>query len=232
MDREELKGYLESGLSLDDIASRVSRSPSTVSYWLKNHGLVANGSAKFGPKARPHREVLASLVADGSSVPDIARMLGCTPSITRRWLRAYDLQTRQERNRALATAACAEGKRHVELVCRHHGPAIHVVEGRGSYRCTRCRAARVADYRRKLKRRLIAEAGGACILCGYHRCDAGLQFHHLDPQAKSFHLSLRGITRSMDRLRAEARKCVLLCATCHAEVEAGVASVPIVTVTR
>jgi hypothetical protein len=31
---------------------------------------------------------------------------------------------------------------------------------------------------------------------------------------------VRGITRSLARLRAEAAKCVLLCANCHAEVEA------------
>jgi hypothetical protein len=40
-----------------------------------------------------------------------------------------------------------------------------------------------------------------------------------------FHLSLRGVTRSLEKLREEARKCVLLCATCHAEVEAGYASI-------
>ena len=30
-----------------------------------------------------------------------------------------------------------------------------------------------------------------------------------------------GVTLSLDSLRAEARKCVLLCSNCHAEVEAG-----------
>jgi hypothetical protein len=29
---------------------------------------------------------------------------------------------------------------------------------------------------------------------------------------------------ALERLRAEARKCVLLCANCHAEVEAGMVS--------
>lgn len=35
------------------------------------------------------------------------------------------------------------------------------------------------------------------------------------------------MTRSIERAREEAAKCVLLCANCHAEVEAGVRSLPL-----
>ena len=41
-------------------------------------------------------------------------------------------------------------------------------------------------------------------------------------RTKNFSLSHEGVTRSLERAREEARKCVLLCANCHAEVEAGV----------
>jgi hypothetical protein len=37
---------------------------------------------------------------------------------------------------------------------------------------------------------------------------------------------MRGHIRSFDKLLAEARKCVLLCANCHAEVERGVSAIP------
>jgi hypothetical protein len=43
---------------------------------------------------------------------------------------------------------------------------------------------------------------------------------------KSFALSRDGVTRSLAAARAEARKCVLLCSNCHAEVEAGAAHLP------
>jgi hypothetical protein len=75
------------------------------------------------------------------------------------------------------------------------------------------------------KRRLVAEAGGRCQLCGYDRCMAALEFHHLDPKAKSFSLSMRGVARAFEELRKEANKCVLLCANCHAEVEAGYSTI-------
>lgn len=68
----------------------------------------------------------------------------------------------------------------------------------------------------------MAEAGGACRQCGYDRSAAALHFHHLDPSTKAFSIAAAGMTRSLERARAESAKCVLLCANCHAEVEAGV----------
>jgi 5-methylcytosine-specific restriction endonuclease McrA len=79
--------------------------------------------------------------------------------------------------------------------------------------------------KRAVKRTLVEEAGGACGLCGYDRSVGALQFHHLDPKSKAFSLSHRGVTLSLEAARAEAAKCVLLCANCHAEVEGGIATV-------
>ncbi len=84
---------------------------------------------------------------------------------------------------------------------------------------------RVSAWRRRTKAMLVEEAGGCCQICSYAKHQAAMQFHHLDPSQKSFALSLRGITRSIDALRREAKKCVLLCANCHAMVEVGAARV-------
>jgi 5-methylcytosine-specific restriction endonuclease McrA len=109
----------------------------------------------------------------------------------------------------------------MDMECQCHGTAEFVLEGRGYYRCTRCRVEAVTRRRRKLKATLVEEAGGSCRLCGYSRYVGALEFHHLDPSQKAFGLSLGGMTRSLARARAEARKCVLLCSNCHAEVEGG-----------
>ena len=76
-----------------------------------------------------------------------------------------------------------------------------------------------------MKQILVAESGGCCRRCGFAEHPAALQFHHVDPATKSFSLSVQGVTRSLAKARAEARKCVLLCANCHALVEAGAATV-------
>jgi hypothetical protein len=76
-----------------------------------------------------------------------------------------------------------------------------------------------------VKEILVKEAGGSCRLSGYDRCLAALQFHHIDPELKEFGVARRG-ARSIERLRAETRKCILLCSNCHAEVESGMCSIP------
>jgi hypothetical protein len=72
-----------------------------------------------------------------------------------------------------------------------------------------------------MKATLVAEAGGRCARCGYAASMRALQFHHVDPTLKRLSLNAKGVALSLDTLRAEAAKCVLLCANCHAEVEAG-----------
>jgi DNA-directed RNA polymerase subunit RPC12/RpoP len=108
------------------------------------------------------------------------------------------------------------------MTCARHGQTAFWLEARGIYRCLRCRSEAVARRRRKLKEILVREAGGRCSRCGYDRYIGALQFHHVDDAEKDFGLGERGLTRSLDAVRAEARKCVLLCANCHSEVEGGI----------
>jgi transposase len=166
------------------------------------------------------RALLAEMTARGMSIRRIAGATGVSATTVRYWLREYGLPSAQAVRRRASAEAKAAGVRSLELRCARHGVTRHV-RRRDGFRCARCEAARVADARRRMKLTLVAEAGGQCALCGYDRCVAALQFHQVDPATKSFHVSREGVTRSLAAARAEARKCVLLCANCHAEVEAG-----------
>ena len=58
-----------------------------------------------------------------------------------------------------------------------------------------------------------------CVQCGYKKNLAALEFHHLDPEEKSFQLDLRSLSnRSWIRLQGEVRKCQLVCSNCHKEI--------------
>ncbi len=85
---------------------------------------------------------------------------------------------------------------------------------------------RVSARRRLVKQILVEEAGGRCVTCGYDRYVDALHFHHRDKSKKSFALSRKGATMALAKLREEAKKCVPLCANCHAEVEAGLRTLP------
>jgi 5-methylcytosine-specific restriction endonuclease McrA len=211
---------LADGWSLARIGREVGRDASTVAYWVRKHRLRAVHADRVAPRGGIPRDRLARLVAAGLTIRQIAVELEVGTATVRHWLGKYGFRTVGAERRRRASQPRLR-PRHVVRQCRKHGPTRFVLEGRGYYRCTRCRVEQVSERRRKVKRILIEEAGGSCAVCGYNRYAGALQFHHLNRAAKSFELSLRGETPGIEELRTEARKCILLCANCHAEVEAG-----------
>ncbi len=95
------------------------------------------------------------------------------------------------------------------------------------------------SYLRKLS--MVDYRGGRCERCGFSSCIAALVFHHRNPAAKKFAIAvaifgsdprpsnnpagvkLRDLWTKDGKmtalLRRELRKCDLLCARCHAEIE-------------
>ena len=72
---------------------------------------------------------------------------------------------------------------------------------------------------RKRKIDLVKRFDGRCKHCGYDRNYSALEFHHLDPETKSFQLDLRARSnRKWEAVLEDAEKCVLLCSNCHAEL--------------
>jgi transposase len=222
MDKEVLEALLARGLSLEKIADRFGKHPSTIGYWLRKHKLAAVHADRHAARGGIPREQLAALVAEGKSIRTIAGETGLSTATVRHWLRIYALETKPTLRRQQARAGRANGQLHIERECETHGTTRFTLDRDGVYRCMRCRAEAVSRRRRLVREMLVREAGGECATCGYDTYVGALQFHHLDPSVKRFGLSSRGVTRSLGSLREEARKCVLLCGNCHAEVEAGV----------
>jgi DNA-binding transcriptional ArsR family regulator len=224
VDAGVLEAYLRRGLSLEAIGRLTGRHPSTVGYWVKRHGLAAVHRNRHAPKGGIDRDTLAGLVAEGLSTREIAEWVALSQTTVRHWLRKYELRTFRARGENLRGMRGVHPDR-IELTCARHGLTEFWLEARGTYRCTRCRSEAVSQRRRRLKEIIVRDAGGRCSICGYDRHIGALQFHHRDGETKRFGLSDRGLTRSLDAVRAEAAKCILLCANCHSEVEAGIVKV-------
>jgi len=60
-----------------------------------------------------------------------------------------------------------------------------------------------------------------CSICGYDKCKWALQYHHLDKKSKREEIS--NISREYGinslKFKEEIKKCILVCANCHAELE-------------
>ena len=174
------------------------------------------------------RDRLQAYLDQGLSQREIAQAVGVSRSTVSYWIGRHGLSLPRAVRRAQVEQALREGRSHVIRTCRRHGETEFALVGSERRpRCKLCRAEAVARRRRKVKELLIEEAGGRCQLCGYDECIASLEFHHVDPKTKSFGVAQNGITRSIERVRAEVKKCVLLCANCHAAVEVGFKKLPV-----
>ena len=114
----------------------------------------------------------------------------------------------------------------IKKICKQHGETEYVLEGRGYWRCKKCRSERVTKYRKKRKTDLVEAFGGKCQICGYDKCQEALQFHHIDPSQKQYGIAQKGHCRKWDEVVLEAGKCILVCANCHVEIESGTAQIP------
>lgn len=87
-------------------------------------------------------------------------------------------------------------------------------------RCKECDRINNCERRKKLKESCINYKGGKCIKCGYNKCIAALEFHHLDPTQKDFEItnSVTSWNKHKNKLILELDKCILVCANCHREI--------------
>ena len=76
----------------------------------------------------------------------------------------------------------------------------------------------VTEFRRRRKDNLIKVMGSKCCLCGYDKCTGALEFHHINPQDKSYAISSTGNCHKIEDDLNEIKKCLLICANCHREV--------------
>lgn len=79
----------------------------------------------------------------------------------------------------------------------------------------------VKRWRTEMKSALVYASGGKCSICNYSRCEAGLEFHHIDPKGKDFAISAWK-SLNTGSITDEVSKCILVCCRCHREIHANV----------
>lgn len=101
--------------------------------------------------------------------------------------------------------------------CPRHGLTEHFVQKNGTPRCKKCRMMYMDETRERNKRYLLDLKGGKCEICGYDECVDALEFHHINPNDKSFNIGDK-LLWNREKLAEEAKKCMLLCCNCHREL--------------
>jgi hypothetical protein len=97
-------------------------------------------------------------------------------------------------------------------------------QGVTSY-CRKCVSDQTLERSHRLKERSVAYKGGKCVVCGYDKCLAALDFHHLDDTKKDFSIAACKLS-NFEKVRVELNKCILVCSNCHREIHSGLTAVP------
>lgn len=109
----------------------------------------------------------------------------------------------------------------MKYVCKKHGLTEFAISSSGRKRCKKCRVDAVNKKRRKNKEILVKYKGGKCEICGYDKCIDALEFHHKNPEEKEFGIGNCNI-KSIERLKHEVDKCILVCSNCHRELHSDI----------
>src|SRR5438270_11871444 len=79
MDKQSLEVLLAQGESVERIAKRFGKDPSTVSYWMRKYGLTSPYAEKHAARGGIERTVLEELVTAGASITRIAKPCSAVP---------------------------------------------------------------------------------------------------------------------------------------------------------
>lgn len=161
MDKNELKLAISQRLSQEELGKKFGIKQSTISYWMKKHGLnskntwfVRNKTVKFCPR-------------------------------------------------------CQQEKPIDDFYKRKNGKGI------APY-CKTCSRDSSVERSSALKKQCVDYLGGKCVVCGYDKNLAALEFHHKNPKEKDFAITRKALC-SFESIRLELDKCELLCCRCHRE---------------
>ena len=95
--------------------------------------------------------------------------------------------------------------------CKICNKIIKQSQDRNRTKCSGC-YTKLRRYRTKAA--AVKSKGGKCNRCGWRGNIVAFQFHHIDPGNKDFDIGMCA-NKSWKLIKAEIRKCELLCANCH-----------------
>lgn len=159
------------------------------------------------------KELLEAKIAKGFSIGQIAVQIGKSKTATNHHFKKHNLKTlAQEREeQGLKYCPCCKEIKSIDEFYKRRGK-----EGGSTY-CKMCTNADSSTRQVNLKQKCVDYKGGACEICGYDKCIASLEFHHIDSSKKDFQISDFKSHAFSEKIKKELDKCMLLCRNCHGE---------------
>jgi hypothetical protein len=159
------------------------------------------------------KETLISLIEQDLSSREIANRLDCSQGRIRYWLQKHKLKTKRKlRNKGHVGDSVRNPK------CEYCGTKERAnFYDRFHHECKNCFNDRIYKLSRDKKEKAVKYKGGECCKCGYKKCMAALDFHHIDPEEKDVNFRTM-LYWKWERRKKEIDKCILVCSNCHREL--------------
>lgn len=168
---------------------------------------------------------LESYINQGLSTYDISNITNKSQTNVRYWLKKYNLKTKnlsfsqgfslKEKiiENGIEYKICPKCNIKKELTLHFY------IRGNKHTHCwcKSCINKNTIEIQQYRKIQAINYKGGKCVKCGYNKYAGALDFHHLDPSKKDFTIAKRK-NCSLETIKPELDKCILLCRNCHAEL--------------
>lgn len=154
------------------------------------------------------KQLLVNMLNENKSLRQVAKITGKSLGSVRYWVAKYEL----EKYNNIVCEMCqsplvGNQSKFCSVKCKQQSVNFK----HKNYSCQQARGL-------ERKRKLIEIAGGECCDCGYKKNISALEFHHINPEEKSFGIDLRKCSNlNWDRLVEEVKKCILICSNCHRE---------------
>ena len=170
------------------------------------------------------KHILEDYISQGLSTNQMSKKTGKSQTTVRYWLKKLNLKTihkpftekwaQKEKiiKDGIEYKLCSYCKEVKELLTN-----FYVKDDKYTYVwCRSCANKKTIQWQQQRKIEAVNYKGGKCTKCGYNKYPCALDFHHLDPSKKDFCISKRK-NCSIEILKPELDKCILLCRNCHAE---------------
>lgn len=153
---------------------------------------------------------LKTLTESCNTIKEISISAGKSETTIKYWLKKHDLKIIKAKVYEKICSDCKTLKPLSEYYLKNKEKQSY-----NSY-CKDCSKTAATKSKRNFKDDCIDYKGGSCINCGYSKCRAALEFHHLESDLKEFELSRK--TNLNNEVKLELDKCILVCANCHREI--------------
>jgi predicted transcriptional regulator len=226
--KEKILELRKKGFTINQIVSELGCAKSTVSYHINNHGLggerddFLNGiddetierikSLRLENKTYP--EILMVVNISEDKLIKVCRNLGLkinTGSFKTKKLDKYEVLKKYLELKSLKKTGTFFGVDKSTIRKYIDDENIFVKREK-----TITDSKAVINWRKRVKSKLVEYKGGCCEKCGYNKSEQALQFHHMNPNEKDFNIS--GRSYSLERMKKEVDKCIMVCANCHIEI--------------